>query len=247
LRKLDAEVRIVLRLALAEVVLIGVPAPVAGDAAVYLVREMGRGRAAGLVNAVMRRAPSAYRNLLKEAPPDLKYSHPEWLWKRWSRFFGQQAAEKIMEISQTPAVPWAWALEKLDSPFPIRRHPWMPGAFTADRDHLIPLLQSGQAYAMDPSSQLVAHLAASCIKGDGRLLDLCSAPGGKTAHILRHTSRCRVISADLSIKRLRLGRRLVQRDDRFQLLVSDATNPPFDRPDFDLVLLDAPCSGRPSA
>jgi len=243
LRKLDTEVRTVLRLSLAEVVLIGVPAPVAGDGAVHLVREMGKGRASGLVNAVMRRAPAAWKHLLDSAPPDLKFSHPEWLWKRWRGYFGQEAGEKIMEVAQTPAAPWAWALEDLEFSAEMRRHSWMPEAFTEAGNRLIPMLQSGRAYAMDPSSQLVAHLAVCCMGDRGRLLDLCSAPGGKAAHILSRTSECRVTASDLSLKRLRLGQRLMRQSDRLQFLAADATSPPFDEPDFDLVLLDAPCSG----
>jgi 16S rRNA (cytosine967-C5)-methyltransferase len=69
-----------------------------------------------------------------------------------------------------------------------------------------------------------------------RFLDLCAAPGNKTAQALE--SGVRAVACDLHLRRLAPMRSLTP-----NLVVLDATQPlPFARP-FDRILLDAPCSG----
>lgn len=240
---IEAELRIVLRLALAEIVEIGVPAPVAGDAAVRLVRQMGKGRAAGLVNAVIRRAPGWWAKIMEDAPPDLKYSHPEWIWRRWRENFGGEAAEAAMREAQKPAGLWAWFLEDAPDLEGLVAHPWLDGAISARARELLPVLKAGDAYAMDPSSQLIAHLVAKVHPAARRVLDLCAAPGGKAARIAKFNPGLDVVAADLSLGRLGLGRSLFERAGVAAAVVSDAGSPVFAAESFDLVLLDAPCSG----
>lgn len=241
---IEAELRIILRLALAEIVEIGVPAPVAGDAAVRLVRQMGKARAAGLVNAVIRRAPGWWAKIMEDAPPDLKFSHPEWIWNRWKENFGGEAAEAAMREAQKPADLWAWFLEGAPDLEGLVAHPWLDGAFSAPARELLPVLRAGDAYAMDPSSQLIAHLVAKVHpSAGGRVLDLCAAPGGKAARIANFNPGLDVVAADLSLARLGLGRSLFERAGVAAAVVSDAGSPAFAVESFDLVLLDAPCSG----
>ena len=67
-------------------------------------------------------------------------------------------------------------------------------------------------------------------------LDLCAAPGNKTAQALE--SGVRAIACDIHFRRIVQMKSLT-----LNLLVLDATRPlPFARP-FDRILLDAPCSG----
>lgn len=241
--KLDVEVRTVLRIALVEIVEIGVPPAVAGDAAVRLIRQMGKTRAAGLVNAVIRRAPSSWRKVLEGAPPDLRYSHPRWIWDRWRKRFGEEAATGAMQAAQIPAKLWVWWLEAAQESPTLTGHPWMSGAYTAPGRELIPALQAGQAYAMDPSSQLVAQLAAGISKNGYRVLDLCAAPGGKSARIAGINNTLEIAAADLSLGRLRLGKMLLKKAGVKALVAADSAAPAFRAGAFDLVLLDAPCSG----
>jgi len=240
--RLDPEVRIVLRLALAEVVLIGIPAPVAGDGAVRLVRRMGKSRASGLVNAVIRRAPDAWHDMMRKAGPDFRFSFPEWIWNRWRESFGEAEAEAAMCFSQEPADLWVFFPGDGADVEGLSAHPWLPEAWRAPGAALLPALRRGDAYAMDPSSQLVARLAAEAAPG-GRILDLCAAPGGKSARIASMDPSIRVLAADLSLSRLRLGRNLLDRSGIRGRVVSDALLPALVPGAFDLVLLDAPCSG----
>ena len=69
-----------------------------------------------------------------------------------------------------------------------------------------------------------------------RFLDLCAAPGNKTAQALE--SGVRAVACDLHFRRLAPMRSLTA-----NLVVLDGTQPlPFARP-FDRILVDAPCSG----
>jgi len=242
-KNLDVEVRIVLRLALAEITVMGIPAPVAGDAAVRLIRELGKWRASGLVNAVIRRAPRKWEEISENAPPDLRFSHPRWIWERWATNFGRAAATGAMESAQFPAPLWVFGLGDGDSVVDGAPHPWMPGAFTLETRKMMSLLASLKVYAMDPSSQLVAHVAASRSRPGALLADLCAAPGGKALRIAHSGKKLEIIAGDRNLRRLRLGLPSMRSTGRIRIVQADVQRSPFPPSSFGLVLLDAPCSG----
>lgn len=95
-------------------------------------------------------------------------------------------------------------------------------------------------YVQDLSSQWVAYAVEA--KAGERILDMCSAPGGK-ATAMAHTG-ARVVASDRQEHRAAL---VVDNANRLDLdlpvLVADGTMPPFRMGTFDAVLLDAPCSG----
>lgn len=246
LAKLDPEVRAVLRLGCFEGNLLGVPAPVATDAMVRLIRELRKASASGMVNAVLRRAVNA--EAPDGSPPDLEWSHPEWVWRRWSAAFGPDEAAPAMAAAQEPAPPWVWFADDADRLAAIRdgallhAHPWCPGAWTAEdgRSALMARVADGAAVVQDPSSQLVARLAVLVTGGRGRAVDLCAAPGGKTALMDHLGDWVLLVAGDRSpAKARRLGRRI----DPTPVVAADAIRPAVVKAAWDLVLLDAPCSG----
>ena len=244
--RLDPELRAVLRMGIFEVWRLGVPAPVATDSMIRLTRRLGKTSAAGMVNAVMRRAAAADDG--NDASPDLTWSHPEWLWCRWSDVFGAAPAEGAMAAAQEPAPPWVWfssddaKADVVETGAILERHPWCPGTWTATegRSELMRAVHRGRAIVQDPSSQLVARLSVSVVDGGGTAVDLCAAPGGKSAMIERLGRWRLFVVADRSpAKVVRLGRRLGD----VPVLVTDALRPALAVGAWDLVLLDAPCSG----
>ncbi len=251
LARLDPEVRASLRIGLVEVMRLGLPPALATDGAVRLVRRLGKSSAAGMVNAVLRKAAAKWREALAESSIDVRLSHPLWLYDRWLGKFGSGSAESAMAAAQEAAVTWVWFFND-DVRFALDRegvvleaHPWCPGAWSAPDDvpRLVQTVKEGGAYAQDPSSQLVAHVAET-LAGDGdRLLDLCAAPGGKSALMLRLGRWSIAAAADLRPTRVGLMRPTLAAAGECSVVVADAVRAPFAAGVWDLVLLDAPCTG----
>jgi 16S rRNA (cytosine967-C5)-methyltransferase len=100
-----------------------------------------------------------------------------------------------------------------------------------------------QLVVQEEASQIVA-LAAG-VRPGARVLDLCAAPGGKTIILSeRLDGTGLLVAADHRAARIKLLHATMRRAGAAARLLSlDATQPlPFG-PVFDVVLLDAPCSG----
>jgi 16S rRNA (cytosine967-C5)-methyltransferase len=103
-----------------------------------------------------------------------------------------------------------------------------------------PVTRRADGYVQDLSSQWVAASVAAT-PGE-RVLDLCSAPGGKATAIAG--TGATVVAADLRYGRVRLVEaNATALGLDMSVLTADGTAPPFRARSFDAVLLDAPCSG----
>lgn len=97
-------------------------------------------------------------------------------------------------------------------------------------------------YIQDPASQMIAgHLRP--LAAGGTVLDMCSAPGGKATGLAGEDGL--VVAADVSLPRARVVASNAARLGAATVatVVADGTAPPFREAAFDLVLVDAPCSG----
>ncbi len=250
IERLDPEVRAVARLGVFEAAILGVPPAVATDGAIHLVRRLGCGSASGLVNAVLRKAIAGWP-AVEGAEPPVRLSHPDWIWTRWSAAFGAQAAEAAMSAAQEPAAVWVWwthdeAQARVGgADWELVRHPWCPGAWSVPGHsaELVRAVEAGEAYAQDPSSQLVAHVAHGLAGPSSILVDLCAAPGGKAALWRRLGGRAAPLALDRHLGRLRMVRPLLESVGGGLAAVADATMPPLQPGTCELVLADAPCSG----
>ncbi len=251
LPRLDPEVRVALRLGLFERAQIELPAAVAVDGAVRLIRELGHTSATGLVNAVLRRATAAWEEMTTEQSDDLRWSHPSWLAERWRATLGEEAAGAAMAAAQRPAPVWVWFADpetrkRLEGEsVALRPHPWCPGAW-APREEIGPVLSAvgrREAYVQDPSSQLVAHVGAGLAGEEAAFVDLCAAPGGKAALMVRLRPWRSAVALDLSPLRLRLLGPLAARLGGPWMAAADAGRPPLRERAWELVVLDAPCTG----
>jgi 16S rRNA (cytosine967-C5)-methyltransferase len=242
--ELDAEVRAALRVGLFDAAVLGVPPAVATDGAIHLARRLGRSSAGGLVNAVLRRSIPDWAELISTGGAAIRHSHPEWLSDRWGDQFGEEAAGAAMAAAQTPADVWVWWLDRPSETTSLETHPWCPGAWTAavGGAELIPAVRDGVAYAQDPSSQLVAHVARALAKPVGRMADVCGAPGGKSALWIRLGGE-RPVAMDRHLGRTRLMSALLHRLGGAPVVVGDAARSPLRPGSWDLVLVDAPCTG----
>lgn len=118
---------------------------------------------------------------------------------------------------------------KLDKPVPIEA---LPG------------FADGLVSVQDTAAQLAAELLD--VQPGHRVLDVCAAPGGKTAHILESQTRLQeLVAVDIDEARLQRVQDNCQRLGlQATLVVGDATKPQdwWDGKPFDRILLDAPCS-----
>ena len=201
-----------------------VPDHAAVSESVDLVKRARLAAAGAMVNAVLRRLPPVPS---KWGDGALEYSLPAWLWRRWVSRFGPDTAARLGQACLQPPAAYI-RLPQAEAP-PGCEATELPGAWLLKGP-----LPAG-ARRQDISSQTVVPLLS--LQPGQLFLDLCAAPGNKTAQALE-TAGITAVACDASPARLRdfqaSGARLVR---------LDAAEPlPFPAI-FDRILVDAPCSG----
>ncbi|RMH60325.1 MAG: methyltransferase domain-containing protein [Zetaproteobacteria bacterium] len=208
-------------------------------------------RAKGLVNAVLRRVAES------EPPARLKpYQRaelPRWLYAAWRDQFG---AEQVRNCAR-------WLREKplLSVAVPDGRENWMRSAeragFACERGALSPLAVTlaggtaveslpgytrGEFLVMDQAAQLAVLQLP--VRAHDRVLDLCAAPGGKSALLARLYPQAEVLAVDRDARRLpRLRDNLRRmRATNVRLVHADARALPLPDAAVNTILLDAPCT-----
>jgi 16S rRNA (cytosine967-C5)-methyltransferase len=266
LSALDQEVLIILRLGIYQLrFLTRMPARAAVGESVELVKLARKKSAAGLVNAALRRA-AAEKNRHTEdfLPTDIGtterlatvHSHPTWLVERWLRNFGERQTVFLLEANnRAPEHACTFmnpgrredTLRSLDE----AGIDYGPGRLLSDaiivrRGNVAATdaFRRGWIGIQDEASQMIPRLLGA-EPGDS-LLDLCAAPGGKTAALANLVGKSGyIVASDLYEKRLRATRKRLQ-DAGIQnvsLAALDGTSAlPFAKT-FDRILVDAPCSG----
>jgi 16S rRNA (cytosine967-C5)-methyltransferase len=260
--RLDAPVLAALRLGLMQLLFLhGTAEHAAVHESVELAKRASPG-AAGLVNAVLRRATREGTGLLAAlhdrtplAAATL-HSVPVWLAELWwSELGAERARELLAAVNQPPesalrvntlvADPTAVASELGVASRPAPGIPEglvLDGAFDANAS---PLWARG---AIMPQARASMDVARTLDPQPGeRVLDLCAAPGAKTTHLAalmgdegdvaaveRHPGRAQALQRTL--RRMRVSCATVS--------VGDAGALPKDSlAVFDRVLIDPPCSG----
>lgn len=110
-----------------------------------------------------------------------------------------------------------------------------------------PLYQSGLYYPMEGSSMFLKHVLKFVpLKRDDVILDLCAAPGGKSLIIKDFYPDNFLVSNEIETKRAHILKENVIRwgTDDHLVINSDAGRIAQSGCKFDLVLVDAPCSGE---
>ena len=211
----------------------------------------------GLLNALLRKLPDALGTVHPHRRPDVYFSHPRWLFKRWNKAFGPQPTLQLMQWNQQ--IP-ARYLRFYRTPKTLPRgleptqwnHFYKLSAETSWQQDVQPLLNKGIAYIKDPSTRLAPELLAPA-RGEC-VLDLCAAPGGKT-YDLAHRMELEgsIVALDLPgerIERLRENLRALDAPSlQYTILETDLLAMSADTlrqqqlpTQYDAVMLDAPCS-----
>jgi 16S rRNA (cytosine967-C5)-methyltransferase len=196
---------------------------------------------AALLNAVLRKVASEGRAALA-GQDAAKLDTPTWLWESWAAAYGEARARAIAEahLVEPPLdlsvvadhERWAEALGAEILPTgTLRRR--AGGLIEA-----LPGYAEGAWWVQDAAAALPA-LMLGAVKGK-RVLDLCAAPGGKTAQLC--AAGAHVTAVERSPKRAEfLARNLARLAMQVEIVVADAGEWRPDAP-YELVLLDAPCS-----
>jgi 16S rRNA (cytosine967-C5)-methyltransferase len=233
-------VRNILRLATVEMLERGAPAHAVVDSAVVLARADRRSaHAAGLVNAVLRRAAEAGGAWSALPPQQL----PGWLRGRLLSAWGARAVAAMERAHAAPppidltpkdgdAAALAGRLGGTALPTGSVRLP--PGVQVTT----LPGYAEGDWWVQDAAAALPARLLDP--RPGERIADLCAAPGGKTLQLA--AAGARVTAVDASAERMeRLRANLARcRLDACTVVADALTWTAGER--FDAVLLDAPCT-----
>ena len=253
----------VLRTALYQVIYMRVPDRAAVYEAVEIIKNSRDKERASFVNAVLRKAISLDRKALIGVIVDpleklaVSSSHPVWLLREWWQSVGEESTRNRAYKGNQPAPLTlranllATTRSKLLEIFGESAQPclYSPDGVVLSRAsgaiEKIPGYANGWFVVQDQAAQLVSHWLNPQV-GD-RILDACSAPGGKASHLAALTQNGitltlvekdpeRVVLMRANFKRLRVkGVEIRVGDAADATLLADRR--------FDRVLVDAPCTG----
>jgi len=250
--KLDDDVRDILRVGLAQLLLLGIP----DHAAVNETVNCGKSAVRGLLNAVMRNAVNKRKRLFddleKESNLAIEFSTPEWLVKHWTQIFGSENTEYLLAWNNQPAEVYfrfnpikPELKEGILAEENITALEEVPGYFRIKGKPNNQWLANGAIYIQDPSTQYSVKLLAP--QPGETILDACAAPGGKAAFMgSMMNNEGRLICTDGNEKRLnRLKDNLINQG----ISIAEVSHwdwtqePPQEwHEKFDAILLDVPCS-----
>jgi len=253
-----------LRVALYQVMFLDkIPEYAIVNEAVDFVKKLQGQKPADITNAVLRniirsknglRYPDPNENLISYLAA--YYSHPTWLAKRWVERYGRENVEALMNANnERPVLTLRINQLKVDrqefeSLLQSVNLKYAIGSFSKDfyRLQILTNIQSWQYFAegyfaiQDESTGMPCLLLD--VKPGMRVLDMCAAPGGKSAYIADLMSNSgEIVSLDKFESRVKLMQANLDRlgISIVKFVTADALE--YEDELFDRVLLDAPCSG----
>jgi 16S rRNA (cytosine967-C5)-methyltransferase len=229
----------------AQILWMDVPDHAAVDLSVRLVQSDRRAaKYAGLVNAVLRRCAREGQPLIEEVKSQT-LDVPPWLMARWIAHYGDSIARDIATaIGQEPSLditvksePEPWAIRLHGETLPTGSvRTLLQGSVT-----MLPGFSEGHWWVQDAAAALPARLFGD-VAGKA-IIDLCAAPGGKTAQLVQ--AGARVTAIDRSPNRMaRLRDNLARLSLDAELVIADGADW-LDRNhagSYDGILIDAPCT-----
>jgi 16S rRNA (cytosine967-C5)-methyltransferase len=236
-----------------------IPAHAAVDETVNAARVLKQPRAAGFLNAVLRRCQRDGASLAAaiDAEPAVRHAHPRWLVEVLSADWPGKSEAILAANNQRPPF-WLRANRLRGTGKGYREQLESAGAAVTDSAFDacalrlaeavdvsdLPGFDAGLVSVQDAAAQWAAHLLAP--QPGHRVLDACAAPGGKTCHLLElQPAIAELVALDVSKDRLeRVAENLQRLRLQARLVAGDAGDPAdwWDGRPFDRVLLDVPCS-----
>ena len=259
LHRRDTDVYCLILCGLYQLMYSRVPPHAAVAESVNTAERLDKAWARGLVNAVLRRFQREQADLLADADRTeaSALAHPQWMidairadWPQdWRTILaaGNERPPMAVRVNRrrTPRAAYLEELRERGINATAAAHAEEGVILEQPVDvAVLPGFDEGRVSVQDAAAQLAAGLLDA---SDGhRVLDLCAAPGGKTAHILERAPGLGGLVA-VDHDRERMGRvrdNLSRLRLDAQLITADAAAPGdwWDGIAFDRILLDAPCS-----
>lgn len=266
-KKMDPWIRNILRQGLYQLVFLDkIPPSAAVNESVNLAKKYGKRGAEKFVNGVLRSAGRTMAELVypkRGKQPvqylSVQYSFPEWIIGKWYKSYGLKNTEALCQYFNQPAPLWVRCNTLKITPEELRQQLEAQGLQVTVSEHIpeglcidgamslksLPQFQQGYFTVQDESSMHVGYAAA--VQMGQRVLDVCSAPGGKTTHLAQLMQNSgEIIACDIHPHRLKLIEENCQRlgitNVHTRLQDGERLNENFSET-FDVVLVDAPCSG----
>ena len=268
-RKMKKVIRNILRMGIYQLRFMdSVPAYSVINESVKLTRKRGFNNLCPFVNAVLRKAQDIKEE--PELPENVKALVPEWLYILLNDQYGKEKAgaffealkkerteifvrfnlnrgsrEDIMDRLvrqhiQVREIP----LDKYGAPSTDSSFAY--GIKNFDSLTQLDVFKDGSIFVQDPGAMLCILAGVKYIEKNTLTIDVCAAPGGKSLMMAQLFPEARIISADLTEKKVSLIRENIKRLDVSQIepVCADARAEDRDlREKADVVIADLPCSG----
>lgn len=232
----------------------GIISPIAVDLAVSFAKKKYGKKISGFVNAVLRKCLLQDLDEIRKTLPELiRLNLPEVVFSRWKKFLGYDRMLELSEIcSEIPLMTFRLIGNINDDELietgcePIDLPEWgseykFYSVSDPKRIFAKNWLQEGLIYIQDPSTVSPCSFYQSSSRD--LVIDMCSAPGGKSLVLAKKIDKGMLISADRSWKRqLRTIENFTRIGGKVEIIVASVTASPFRSESADVVLLDVPCS-----
>lgn len=256
LKARDMDVQGLLVLGLYQLGWMRIPSHAAVTETVEACRHLGKGWAAGMTNAVLRRFMRERETLDAQLNRSTRDAMPGWLWQTIRRQWPAQAEQIFLASRQHPPMTLrvntqqqhrdSWLTLLRDAGLAGSPSPDIECAVTLEKPidvHALPGFADGAVSVQDESAQLAALLLDP--KPGETVLDACAAPGGKTGHLLELCPSLTLVASDSSDQRLDLVRENLARlklEADIRCVDASAAVECFGERCFDAILADVPCS-----
>lgn len=258
LRAKDGDVQALLLIGLYQLLHTRIPDHAAIGETVEVTRHIKKPWATNLVNGVLRsfqRDSSRINEFLAENRA-FQSNHPAWMEAMISKCWPAQFEQLIAANNQHPPFSLRLNTHKIsrdsylqllrDSEIAAKPTQYSPYGITLEQacdPRKLPHFTEGWLSVQDEAAQLSGDLLQ--LAPNLRVLDACSAPGGKTGHLLELEPSLKVTALDADERRLtRVRENLTRLGVTADVVCGDGTKPNswWDGELYDRILLDAPCS-----
>jgi 16S rRNA (cytosine967-C5)-methyltransferase len=255
LHQIDREVVLILQMGAYQLLYTNIPPHAAVYETVKLCKIARLTSASSFVNGILRGIQGS-RDLLPDAEnPATRWSHPDWLVRRWVARFGEERAIALMRWNNDPSNVYLHVNTLAATPEIVYEHLTSEGVniettgigpsvlrVTGGTPQDTQSFLNGEFYIQDAG----IHLLGDFIRPESgeRILEIAAAPGGKTFQLAcRMKNQGSIVAVDSSVRRMQTWTKNMRRlrITCAHPVVENAESPAF-LSAFERVIVDAPCS-----